>query len=422
LCGWEKRLKLADVKLVLVVGIDVAALCTSVRTTGFDVFAVDYYGDQDLKRTCRKSLSILTQEAGRSCGRLQRSFKPAKLVQPARRLCTTYEIDGVVLGSGLDDSPSILRDLNSLAPIVGNPPQTIERVRNKQQFFHELNRLGIPHPKTALVGHLDDARKTAKDIGYPIVVKPLASLGGGGIRKAEDRDELSNLLRKTLSSSKRSGDPVLIQEWIAGVDGSVSFLSSANETQVLTVNEQLLGVAELGQTEPFGYCGNVVPAVFSNSHRRKLRKACEEYAQKLASSFGLVGSNGIDLVISHDAVPYVVEVNPRFQGTLECVEKVANVNLARAHMQACLENTLPDPQLRTQYSCARVILYAHHRSIIPNLSSVEGVRDIPFPQVIIEEGEPVCSLITEGKTRHMALKNARNRAHQIYQRLKPTPQ
>ncbi len=126
-------------------------------------------------------------------------------------------------------------------------------------------------------------------------------------------------------------------------------------------------------------------------------------------------------MISPDAVPYVVEVNPRFQGTLECVEKVAGVNLTMAHMQACLDHTLPNPQLRTHYSCARVILYAHHRSIIPNLSSVEGVRDVPFPQVIIEKGEPVCSLITDGKTGHMALKDARNRAHHIYDRLKPAP-
>lgn len=415
-------MRLADVENVLVLGIDVAALCTSVRTAGYEIFAVDYYGDQDLKRACRKNLSILTQEAGRSCGWLQNSFKPAKLLQLAKKLCATYQTDCVVLGSGLDDSPSILRELNSLAPIIGNSPQTIEKIRDKQQFFHELNKLGIPHPKTVLVENLDGAEKAGKDIGYPLVVKPLVSLGGGRIRKVGNRDELGKMLRKTLSSSKRGGDQVLMQEWIAGVDGSVTFLSSTEKTQILSMNEQLLGVEELGQKEPFGYCGNVVPAAFSSWRRQKLTKACEEYAQKLSTSFGLVGSNGIDLVITNDAVPYVVEVNPRFQGTLECVERIAGVNLAMAHMKACLENTLPDPQLRTQYSCARVILYAHHRSAIPNLSSYEGVRDIPFPQVIIEEGEPVCSIITEGKTRHVALKEARICAHQIYQRLKPTPQ
>jgi predicted ATP-grasp superfamily ATP-dependent carboligase len=421
LYGWEKWLKLADVEKVLAVGIDVAALSASAQTAGVTVFAVDYYGDQDLKRACRRNLSILAQEAGKSCGWLQSSFKPAKLSQLAKKLCTTYEIDGVVLGSGLDDSSNILRGLNSVAPIIGNSPQTIERVRNKQQFFQELNRLDIPHPETVLVGNRDDARKAAKDIGYPVVVKPIVSLGGGEIRKAGSEDELSKLLRKTHSSSKRGEAQVLIQEWIAGVDGSVSFLSSTNETRVLTMNEQLLGAAEFGQTEPFGYCGNVVPAALSMLRNRKLTKACEDYAEKLASRFSLVGSNGIDLVITDDAVPYVVEVNPRFQGTLECVERIIGVNLVMAHMKACLEQTLPTLQLHAQHSCARVILFAHQRSMVQNLSSVEGVRDVPLPQVIIEEGEPVCSIITEGKTRRAALTAARHRAHQIYQRLTPMP-
>ncbi|MCW4052689.1 MAG: ATP-grasp domain-containing protein [Candidatus Bathyarchaeota archaeon] len=415
-------MKLADVENVLVLGIDVAALCTSARRAGYEIFAVDYYGDQDLKRTCRKNLSILTQEAGRSCGWLHNSFKPAKLLQLAKKLCSIYKIDCVVLGSGLDDSPSIVRELNSVAPIIGNSPRTIEKIRDKQQFFRELNNLGIPHPKTTLVENFDDAEKAGKDIGYPVVVKPLVSFGGGGIRKVWNRDELSKILRKTLSSSKSDGEQMLVQELISGFDGSVTFLSSIKETQVLTINEQLLGVEELGQTESFGYCGNVVPASFSNWRMRKLAKACEEYAQKIGSSFGLMGSNGIDVVISNDCIPYVVEVNPRFQGTLECVERVIGIDLMVAHMRACIEKSLFSPQLRAQYSCARIILYAKHRSIIPNLSNFEGVRDIPFPQVIIEEGEPVCSIVSEGKTGRLALKEARIRARHIYQELKPAPQ
>jgi predicted ATP-grasp superfamily ATP-dependent carboligase len=405
-------LKETSIQNILVIGIDAAALATSAKKAGYNVFAADYFGDQDLKQTCNNSLSIVAQKAGKSCGRLTTSFSPIKLLGLAKKLLAVHPIDAILLASGLEGSPKVLTRLNELVPIIGNLPKTIEKVRNKTEFFRELKKLAIPHPLTALAKTLEEGKRAAKDIGYPVIVKPLLTLGGAGIRNVNDRSELDMVFQQTISSSRE----VLIQEFVPGIDASVSFLSSKGETAVLTLNEQLLGIQEFGQREPFGYCGNIVPT----SSNGLVMDTCKDVAKKIASHFGLAGSNGIDFVISKDGTPYVVEVNPRFQGTLECVERVLGINLVDAHVKACIEGNLPSySKGKPTDCCVRLILYARHRSIAPNLSSLEEARDILLPGVVIEEGEPLCSIVVEEKTRSSALKKSRMLAERVYGLLKP---
>ncbi|MFQ6054182.1 MAG: ATP-grasp domain-containing protein, partial [Candidatus Bathyarchaeia archaeon] len=143
-------------------------------------------------------------------------------------------------------------------------------------------------------------------------------------------------------------------------------------------------------------------------------RACERIVDKLSSRFELRGSNGVDVVISEDGVPYVVEVNPRFQGTIECVERALGLNLVRMHVNACIGGFLP-PRLRTPSTFfTRLILYAPERAAAPDLTRFRDVRDIPLPGVIIEGGEPICSVITEGRGRSTSLSRAYSRAGSIY--------
>jgi hypothetical protein len=175
-------------------------------------------------------------------------------------------------------------------------------------------------------------------------------------------------------------------------------------------------MSEFGQREPFGYCGNIVP--FSTSET--IASKCKSVAEKVAQHFSLVGSNGVDLVISEKDVPYVVEVNPRFQGSLECVERILDVNIVKAHMEACLQGKLPLIHKHPSTSCVRLILFAPQRSFAPNLSTFQEARDIPLEGAIIEEGEPVCSICTNGADRNSSLENARALATSIGESLRPT--
>jgi predicted ATP-grasp superfamily ATP-dependent carboligase len=400
-----------DIHNILVIGMDVVSLATSATKAGYKVYGVDYFGDQDLKRVCHESLSIVKQTPGVTCGQLSTNFSPEALLQLTMRLLKKNAIDATLLSTGLDDSPDVLFELNDVIPILGNHPHVIERIRDKMKFFQELKRLEIPHPETAMAENFEEARKKAKGIGYPVLVKPSKGFGGVGIRKAQGPKEL----KQAFQVASLVDEKVLIQEYISGTSASVSLISSNNETITLTLNEQLLGVKEVGQEEPFGYCGNVVPLVTTRSAMNR----CKNTAERIASHFGLIGSNGMDFVISKEGIPYVVEANPRFQATLECVERVLGINMVEAHMKACLQGILPIIVKKTAVFCTRLILFAPQRSIIPDLSVFEEVRDIPIPEVIIEKGEPVCSIVREGADRNSSLRKARIIAESICKSLQP---
>ena len=390
--------EIPDLRNLLVIGVDNISLAASVKRAGYQVFAVDHFGDQDLKRVCRECLSVIRQRGGESCGYLSRDFSPEILLQLTKALLKRYDIDAVLLSSGLDDSSEILFELNELIPILGNHPSIIEKIRDKTEFFHQLSRLAIPHPETAVVEDLEEARRKSKDIGYPVIVKPSRGFGGAGVRKAEDFQELRLVFKEASLVDK----DVLVQEYITGTHASASVISSVEGAVTLTLNEQLIGMKKLGQKEPFGYSGNVVPL----SAPRIVLEECKNVVERVVQRFGLVGSNGVDLVVSEEGVPYVIEVNPRFQGTLECVERVLGINIVEAHVKACAQGSLPTIPKKTTVFCARFILYAPQRLVAPKLDTFGEVRDIPLPGVILEEGEPLCSLIIEDPDKERLLQRA----------------
>jgi predicted ATP-grasp superfamily ATP-dependent carboligase len=111
----------------------------------------------------------------------------------------------------------------------------------------------------------------------------------------------------------------LFQEYINGTHASVSLISTEHEAISVSVNEQLIGLDSVYAPGPFAYCGNISPFVTKSSERMRIRTQMSEIAEFLTTELGLVGSNGIDFVVTDD-VPFVIEVNPRFQGSLDTVE------------------------------------------------------------------------------------------------------
>lgn len=390
----------------MVVGIDTVSVAKSAKEAGYRIYAADYFGDIDLRRICSGFAAIIKQKRGKSCGKIESKLRPEAFLEMTRSLLERHEIDAILLSSGLDDFFDALHGLNDLVPILGNSSEVIERVRRKPGFFEELKSLRIAHPETIIVKDVDEAKAAAAEIRYPVVIKPIRGFGGAGIRTAQDSKQIERAFLEAYLVSK----DLLVQEFINGVHASMSFLGAEKNVKILTINEQMLGLRFLFQQEPFGYCGNIVPLHFANS----ILESCKRITEKISSHFGLKGSNGIDLVISGDGIPYVMEVNPRFQGTLECVERVLGMNLVKSHIDACLHDSLPTIRERISTFCTRLILYAPERIVAPDLTVFPEVRDVPLPGAIIEKREPLCSIITAGKNRELSFQKGKKLAQSIY--------
>jgi predicted ATP-grasp superfamily ATP-dependent carboligase len=217
-------------------------------------------------------------------------------------------------------------------------------------------------------------------------------------------------VREYRNLSSCSSDEIVIQEYIEGTPASISFIAAYTKCKIISINEQLIGLKNIYQPEPFGYCGNITPYL----EKKGIMEKCKKISNKITNCFKLVGSNGVDLVISENDIPYVIEVNPRFQGSLVCIERAYDINLVKLHLAACKKKEIEKNQYPFSLFSTRLIIFAPKRLIAPDLVSNPLIMDVPCPGSIIEKGEPICSVISDGKTKDDSLQRAQDTAKMIF--------
>ncbi len=401
-----------DHNFCLVIAFNARPIANSAKRANYNVLAVDFFGDLDLRSTAEHVFSVLWQRKGYSIRR--KFYRPISeyMYLLAETIVDEYlgKIEFLLIGSGFDDKPKIWEQLNKIAPILGNTPEIINR-SDRLHIYKIASKLGIECPQTMEAKEEEEAHEIAKNMGYPVVLTTPRSAGGLFVKLITNKDEL----HKAYQEVKGSGKRILIQEFIQGIDASCSVLGTGKDCQAIAVTEQLIGKYELGVSIPFGYCGNIVPLKNSVTVIETMKSVSEELGSKL----GLKGSNGFDFVIKDDQ-PFLIELNPRFQGSLECIEAVTSSNLVHLHIEAC-KGYLPERPLEAKGYAVKMILYAKHRTFVPNLSQLPHIVDVPVEGIILEPSNPVCTVFITGTEREMTIIKATTIASDIYRQLIPAP-
>ncbi len=377
---------------ILVVGVNARAVACSLKKLGYNVYSADYFGDLDLQRCTDQYRSVLSQQPYISCGHFREKFKSDDI----KDLATDFisECDGIICLTGVSS------DLFPKNKIIGN--KSAENVDDKYQLYKKLkNEFNLP-----LTFHVSDIAEAVEIVGnYPdkdFIAKPIEGAGGYGIRemfKQEDDFDLSKFI---------------LQEKLIGLNSSASVLSTGQEFKTIITSKQIIGDPMLGQKEPYGYCGNITPLVGENGPVDPAMKVeMADVAEKIIERLSLIGSNGVDFIINDDGL-FLIEVNPRIQGTMECAELVLNINMAEAHIQASQGVLLETPTLNG--FAVKMILNTKNRSKVGQLN-YENVYDLPARNVIIEEAEPVVTIIKWGKVIDDLLLSAQETVKKVYNNL-----
>jgi predicted ATP-grasp superfamily ATP-dependent carboligase len=344
---------------VLVVGINARHIACSAARAGHEIFAVDGYCDLDLKSCASQTALLDTTRAEKIICKCIKSFCP----------------DVLVLGPGMEElSVSGVRILN-------NPPEKVVKVSDKLWLARWLEDRDYPTIPTG---------EDASCISFPAVVKPRKGAGGLGCR----------LVRSEIELKIHEGH--IIQEFVEGIPSSVSVIGNGQESKAISVNEQLIGLRWAG-AEDFRYCGNITPLQYPCAELAEL-------AERIISELRLVGSNGVDFLITEKG-PLVVEVNPRFQGSLETVEFSTGLNVFQSHLEA-FQGKLPE-QPHSKNTAGRVIIYADKDMKIRRILGLEWATDIPRPGTKIGKGNPLISILAVGKNRQEVMKLLKNRTRFI---------
>ncbi|MFN8498520.1 MAG: carbamoyl-phosphate synthase large subunit, partial [Anaerolineae bacterium] len=204
-------------------------------------------------------------------------------------------------------------------PILGTSPDAIDLAEDRERFGRLLEELGIPQPPNGTARSLAEARHVARNIGYPVLVRPSYVLGGRAMAIVYDDAELEQFGREALSVAP--DHPLLIDR----------FLDDAYEVDVDAVadGERVVIGGILEHIEAAGiHSGDsaaVLPPYKVSAYHLTIMR---EYTETLGLALGVRGLMNVQFAVQDDIV-YVLEVNPRASRTVPFVSKATGVPLAK---------------------------------------------------------------------------------------------
>lgn len=384
---------------IVVAGASARAAALSLRRARFSPIAIDLFNDFDTRQICEThplgpaglaSLPTRVQELG------------------LRGLPWCY-------AGGLENLPDVVSAVSEHLPLLGNAADVLHRVRDPFAIQRLLADSGLPALNVVLphAGRLPASGGTRRWL-----LKPLRSAGGRGIRLGQVPRNVSRMARTHYLQEYRRGTPV-----------SASFLAGPldRDTVVLLgIARQFVGLSR-GATQRFHYCGSATPVALSAGCQQTVLRI----GQTLASSLGLRGVFGIDLIVNGET-PWLVEVNPRWTASMELWDllrengssSIMGWHVARSLRGDCAvgaalrrrwaqappagsvtagTEVVFDEAVDVTTAAARpaikLIAFSRHDLLVTEklhrqlVSRQDAVGDIPMPGVRIGAGDPLCTLL-----------------------------
>ncbi|MDX1808439.1 MAG: carbamoyl-phosphate synthase large subunit [Sulfurospirillaceae bacterium] len=239
--------------------------------------------------------------------------------------------DGIIVHFGGQTPLKIAKRLTVIgANIIGTSARVIDMAEDRKKFSNFINENNLLQPKNDTAISKEDAIEKAKDIGYPVLVRPSYVLGGRAMRIVYNESELREYMDEAVSVSHSS--PVLIDQ----------FLDNAIELDVDAVcdgKEVYIGGIMQHIEEAGIHSGDSACSLPTVSVSKKLTKRVEEQTKKIALNLGVVGLMNIQFAIYQDDV-YMIEVNPRASRTVPFVSKATGVPLAKVATRVMYQGDL----------------------------------------------------------------------------------
>ncbi len=226
-------------------------------------------------------------------------------------------------------------------PILGTSPDSIDLAEDRQRFGSLLSELGIPAPEWGTARSLEEARRTAARIGYPVLVRPSYVLGGRAMFVTHEEETLSETMRRAVEASPEH--PVLIDR----------FLEDAYEVDVDAVSDgaKVVVAGIMQHIEEAGIHSGDSTCVLPPFHPEVAGRmdVLRDYTIRLALALRVKGLMNVQYAIK-DGIVYVLEVNPRASRTVPFVAKATGVPLARIAAKLMVGRTLDEVGLTAEPS------------------------------------------------------------------------
>ncbi len=288
-------------------------------------------------------------------------------------------IAGVIVQLGGQTPLGLAKELKAAGvPIVGTSPEAIDLAEDRGHFGRVLHEAGLNAPKHGTAFSAEEAVEIAREIGYPVLVRPSYVLGGRGMEIVYDDATLSEYVTRAAIASPEH--PILVDRFLDdAIEIDVDAIYDGSEIYLGGIMEH---IEEAGIHSGDSSC-TLPPATLGSSELQRVREA----TLQLAEGIGVRGLMNVQFALAQDVL-YVLEANPRASRTVPFVAKATGVPLAKAAARVMLGASIA--QLRAEGMLPRELDGGSMPARAP-MSVKEAV--LPFKRFRTAEGEVVDSLL-----------------------------
>ena len=216
--------------------------------------------------------------------------------------------------------------------IIGTDCLAIERAENRDSFEKILEELNIPQPKGKAVSRIEDGITAAKEIGYPVLVRPSFVLGGRAMQIVANENQLRQYLKSAVEIDEDK--PVLVDKYIEGREVEVDAICDG-------INVFVPGIMELVERTGV-HSGDSISVYPAFSISDKVKGTILQYAKKLGLGIGIIGLYNIQFIVDKDDNVFIIEVNPRSSRTVPFLSKATGYSLADIATEVILGKSLKE--------------------------------------------------------------------------------
>ena len=230
--------------------------------------------------------------------------------------------------------------------IAGTHPSSIDLAEDREKWSALCTSLGIAQPPGGTALTYEEALVVAKQVGYPVLVRPSYVLGGRAMQIVHDDAHLQRAMQEIAAAGSLGREGGLSFERPVLID---RFLDDATEIDVDairdSVGEVLIGGVMEHVEEAGVHSGDSACAIPPPTLEPWVIEAVESYTRVIAQALGVIGLINVQFAVAGNAV-YVIEANPRASRTVPFVAKATGVSLAKVASRVMLGASLSD--LRTE--------------------------------------------------------------------------